>query len=387
MTSNRHNQSGIAGGDPSPHGIPGIAILPLRLFLGATFLYASYQKLTDPGFFKTGSPTYIGTQIAGFSHGTPLGGVLAIAAQHAVLVGSLTILTEFTIGCLTLAGFFTRGAALTGLFLNLTFFLSASWLVYPYFLGSDIVFVAAWMTIIFTGPGEYALDFRVGQALAEHQRRSGVQLNTLGFAFVTVLFGPPVSRDLQNAVESDPVNKKSEPSHKKAASLLTRREAGLGILAAMFLFLLGIAPRKWSSGVTGAANPTGHVPSTPAPDTSPNKLPTGIPAGAQKITNTNQLPENNWTPFTDANNGNPALLVHNTDNKIVCFSAICTHQGCTVAYHPELNPPIILCPCHGSEYDPNNAAAVLRPAIPGQPQAPLTSLPIKIAGNGDIYLV
>ena len=35
---------------------PGMALLPLRLFLGLTFVYAGYQKLSDPGFLTPGVP-------------------------------------------------------------------------------------------------------------------------------------------------------------------------------------------------------------------------------------------------------------------------------------------------------------------------------------------
>src|SRR2546423_13301615 len=49
---------------------PGAALLPLRLFLGGTFVYAGIQKLSDPGFLHPGAPTYIGTQLHGFADGT-----------------------------------------------------------------------------------------------------------------------------------------------------------------------------------------------------------------------------------------------------------------------------------------------------------------------------
>jgi hypothetical protein len=36
-------------------------------FLGATFVYAGIQKLSDPGFLNPDAPTYIGTQLWVFS--------------------------------------------------------------------------------------------------------------------------------------------------------------------------------------------------------------------------------------------------------------------------------------------------------------------------------
>src|SRR5918912_520167 len=44
------------------------ALLPLRLFIGATFVYAGLDKLTDPTFFDHNAPTYIGQQMAGYVH-------------------------------------------------------------------------------------------------------------------------------------------------------------------------------------------------------------------------------------------------------------------------------------------------------------------------------
>src|SRR5215211_7722995 len=50
---------------------PGSALLPLRLFLGGTFVYAGIEKLTDQGFLAEGAPTYIGSQLEAFAEGLP----------------------------------------------------------------------------------------------------------------------------------------------------------------------------------------------------------------------------------------------------------------------------------------------------------------------------
>ena len=52
---------------------------------------------------------------------------------------------------LVLVGLFTRCAAAAGLGLNLVLFLTASWKTCPYFLGSDIVFVFAWLPFVLAG--------------------------------------------------------------------------------------------------------------------------------------------------------------------------------------------------------------------------------------------
>src|SRR5690242_17820046 len=121
---------------------PALALFPLRLFLGITFVYAGIQKLSDPGFLHPGAPTYIGTQLHGFAAGTPGGTLLrTFALPHPQLAGIAVALTEIAVGLLVLIGLGTRVAAAVGLSLNLVLFLTASWNTSPYFLGSDIVFV------------------------------------------------------------------------------------------------------------------------------------------------------------------------------------------------------------------------------------------------------
>src|SRR5438874_12241228 len=116
-----------------------MALLPLRLFLGVTFIYAGVQKLSDPGFLHKGAPTYVGTQLHGFANGTPGGFLLrALAIPHPTLAGVGVALFELFVGLLALAGLLTRWASAAGLALNLLLFLTASWHSSPYFPGPDL---------------------------------------------------------------------------------------------------------------------------------------------------------------------------------------------------------------------------------------------------------
>ena len=139
---------------------PAQALLPLRAFLGVTFVYAGVQKLSDPGFLHPGAPTYIGAQLRGFAHGTPGGWLLStFALPHPQLAGVAVALTEIAVGLLVLIGLATRAAAAVALSLNLVLFLTASWKTSPYFLGSDIVFVFAWLPFVLAGSaGQPALE-------------------------------------------------------------------------------------------------------------------------------------------------------------------------------------------------------------------------------------
>ena len=77
--------------------------------------------------------------------------------------------------------------------------------------------------------------------------------------------------------------------------------------------------------------------------------------------------------FKDA--GSPAVLVHLENGDFVAYSAVCTHQGCTVAYKNSQ----LACPCHGSVFDPAKGAEV----IAGPAPSPLPEIPVKIEG-GDV---
>jgi Rieske Fe-S protein len=72
--------------------------------------------------------------------------------------------------------------------------------------------------------------------------------------------------------------------------------------------------------------------------------------------------------------GDPILISQPTAGTIVTFSAICTHQGCTVAPAGKE----FRCPCHGSVYDAATGAVLQGPA-----PAPLAKIPTHVA-NGDV---
>ena len=75
-----------------------------------------------------------------------------------------------------------------------------------------------------------------------------------------------------------------------------------------------------------------------------------------------------------ATNGAPAVLFR-TKNGVFAYSAICTHQGCSVEFSPQYKA--LLCPCHGAMYDPFSDAKVLS----GPTNRPLDK--VKVAINGD----
>lgn len=70
--------------------------------------------------------------------------------------------------------------------------------------------------------------------------------------------------------------------------------------------------------------------------------------------------------------GKEAVIARPTDTTAVCFSAICTHQGCTVK--PDGDK--LTCPCHGSVFNALTGAVERGPA-----RQPLPAIPVKVDGG------
>jgi len=82
--------------------------------------------------------------------------------------------------------------------------------------------------------------------------------------------------------------------------------------------------------------------------------------------------------FTDTESGQPAVLVHLEGGDFVAYSAVCTHQQCTVAFQEQSGQ--IACPCHGSVFDPADGAAVVN----GPAQTPLPGIPVEVR-DGEVF--
>ena len=96
--------------------------------------------------------------------------------------------------------------------------------------------------------------------------------------------------------------------------------------------------------------------------------------GGQEIASTSEVAPGSAVKFKDS--GSPAVLVHLESGDFVAYSAVCTHQGCTVAF----NNGQLACPCHGSVFDPTNGAEVVN----GPAQRPLPEIPVEVRG-GEVF--
>jgi Rieske Fe-S protein len=103
--------------------------------------------------------------------------------------------------------------------------------------------------------------------------------------------------------------------------------------------------------------------------------------GSTEIAQVSAVQPNSAVTFTIPSDGDPGVLVRLSNGKFVAFDATCTHAGCPVQYDPSSQH--LLCPCHGAEFDPSNAAAVVQ----GPTNTPLTSVPINVnSATGAITL-
>lgn len=89
----------------------------------------------------------------------------------------------------------------------------------------------------------------------------------------------------------------------------------------------------------------------------------------------NTQPKNSSTQFTNPADDNKSLLLCLSDGKFVAAEQACTHQGVLVNYDTATGK--LVCPAHGSIFDPANKFAVL--------QGPATTAlkPVTITVNGD----
>ena len=315
------------------------ALLFLRLFLGVTFVYAGLQKLSDPGFLHPGSTTYIGTQLEGFARTSPIGFLLhAVAIPLAPLTGAGVLATELAVGLLVLAGVLTRPAAMVGALVNFTLFLTASWQVSPYFLGSDSIYTVAWIVLAVAGDQGFAT---LEPALRGRLNRP-----------------PPVAR--------------STPAELSRRQFMIRA----GGAAVGFVWVLALLPRL------APPRPASSGSATASPEPSPSAIPSTAPSPSGTAIGTlSQLQQGGGSlEFNVPSNGDPGVAVGLGGNKVAAFDAVCTHAGCTVQYDQSQN--LLVCPCHGAEYDPAHGAQV----VAGPAPSPLTQLTAQVGPDGTIYV-
>jgi thiosulfate dehydrogenase (quinone) large subunit len=373
--------------------LPARALLPLRFFFGATFLYAGVDKLIDPTFFNASNPSSIGGQLTEFAKVSPIAPLVRLAEPFAIPVGILIALAEIAIGLGALSGLAFRLAAIGGALLSFTFWLTASWATHPYYYGADLPYAFGWVVLAIAGH----LGLLVPRAVLE-----------LG-AFIT--------DDWPGAIRSGGGYRLRDPRVAAVEASPTRRhllQAGVLGVAAVAVASLSIPLRLLrehggddNQGLAADAIPTG-APGSPAPSQPPNGSPsatgssgtsqapsdgpsaaattapsniaaTPAPATANPLTVATiasvdkngvigfRVPTSAPAPLPA---GDAAAIVKLNAGGYAAYDLTCTHNGCRVGW--DSVDKVLLCPCHGAAFDPQNHAAVLG----GPTNQPLLELPL-----------
>ena len=269
----------------------------MRFWLGATWIYAGWDKATDPGFLAADSASYIGSQLSGYATQSPVGFAFNKLIEHAAFVGGFVMISEFAIGVATLLWVAPRVAAFGGFAMSIGLWLASSFHVSPYFLASDSAYAVLWFSYLLL--------------LSGNRKRKGFEM-----------------------------------------SLERRGALRVGLTGAIAVGLAGF----------------GKVFAKAAPSTSN----TAAANTANKIIKLASLKVGATHKFV-AKNGAPAI-VFRTKTGVFAYSAICTHQGCTVAYSSSTKT--LKCPCHGAEFDPYKSAQVIN----GPAQSPLAKVKVAVSG-------
>lgn len=148
----------------------GWAVVPLRLFFAAVFLFGAFAKLTYPGFFDPNASFgfHSAVQSAKDTH-APLSGLMGPLANHASTFGHLTAYAELAIGLGLLVGLLTRFAALGGMLFTGLIVLSVNWTSVKEYTGNggwftsvDLAAIAALSVFLLGGAGPLSIDAGVG---------------------------------------------------------------------------------------------------------------------------------------------------------------------------------------------------------------------------------
>lgn len=280
----------------------------------------------------------------------------------------------------------------------------------PFFTGADIVFFFAWMPFIVAGGGtRLSLDGWIKERVAKEHQRPSPALVPISFAQVQSLCGhydggtcnARAGQPCDAAVCPVLLNDESTPRAPAVANATDRRAVVLGsALAAAVgtsVALAGAVAAVAGRLIDGAPKPKGQgnqlappttssttttSPTTAASTTSPGPSTTATAPGSalgRLLGSTSQVPKNQAASFTIPSSGDPGIVIHTKTGEFVGYDAVCPHTGCTVGYLSTAQ--VIVCPCHGSQFQVANGDVIVGPAPHG-----LAKVKIVEGANGNLYL-
>ena len=384
----------------------GWALLPLRAFLGGTFVFAGLQKLANPGFFDASNPTSIQNQLASAARISPIHALVAHLQHAAVPIGVVISLGELAVGIATLVGLWSRVAAVGGLLLSFSLFLTVSFHSSPYYTGSDIVFVFAWTPLIVAGAGGVLSADAILRDVA--RARAGAAPATLvpvSFEVVQKVCGSydaGACRAMSGApCEPAPcpyLHGDLGPPSAPAPGDIDRRTFTLqgicrgggggrgvgrcrprrgprqaGLEVGSLRYARGqrhdLGAEHGDHGDHGIVGVGGTAPTTTAVKT---------PSGTRVLA-ASAVPVGGSASFQDPRSGDPSIVVQPEAGRFAAFDAVCPHEGCIVAFSASQEK--FICPCHGSEFNGKTGALVHGPATRG-----LGKIPVQEGPDGGLYV-
>jgi len=365
--------------------LAGWALLPLRGFLGITFIFASLQKLANPSFFQASNPASIQAQLIASEHFSPIGALNKHLVGVAVPVGIAIAVGELAIGIGALLGFWSRIAALGGLALSFMLFLTVSFHAHPYYTGADIVFVFAWIPFVIAGSGGVlSLDQFLTQRRADDAYLGDVSVVVTSFASLAAscvsyqdgrcaaqrkgtACGPERCPVLRGTDIDETAPSPMGTLDRRSVVIASSVAAGSVVLAGA---AAGIGRMLGSSGSSKTNALSASTTTTTSAAATPTTSANGTLIGAAS-----KLPVGAAGSFT-LPNGDPAIVIQTSAGVYECYDAVCTHAGCTVGY----SGGMIICPCHGSQFSLTTGNPLTGPA-----PTPLKKYTVKDV-NGNLYL-
>ena len=393
MTSSLTDHAGAPTGDRPATGrpgrwrarsrltSPGWALLPLRVFLGVTFGYAGVSKLLDPAYLDAASPIGVRAQMLQVVGSSPIGALVQRSADHPTVTGLAIAFGEIAVGIGALLGLFTRLAALGGVLLALSFYLTVSWTTRPYYFGADLGFAFAWTPLLLAGDGGVLAMTQALRSRAHRELGLRAAARTAGSA---PLSASALSASALSASAVDPAVEEPVMSTQDIEKTVERRTVLRGGLlgTAIGAVVVGAGTvvafaRRSGSSAASAAPAAAQVAASPSGGAaSAASSPAGAPAGAAggPIAAVAEVPVGGSKAFT-VPGGGPAVLLHPDQGRFTAFHAACTHKGCPVSW----TGSAFQCPCHGATF---SAAGEV---TGGPAKAPLAAVPVTVA-DGQVRL-
>jgi len=360
------------------------ALLPLRLFLGVTFLYAGLQKLANPNFFNKQAGISIYMQLSGAARFSPIHTLLHGMLPYAGAIGLITAYAELAIGLGTLLGFMSRIAAAGGAVLSFFLFLAISFHTSPYFTGADIVFFFAWLPLVVAGSGsQLSLDGYLRRVVRQRAHVPPSDLVALPFAQVQRLCGnyqkgscSALAGAVCDAGRCPVLLGRQAPIATPVAMAgIQRRQVVVGGATAA---AVGVGAIILGSTTAALGKLIGNAPSPSAgPSMGGGTTTTTTASTAGSLGLASQVPLGSAATFTIPTTGDPGIIFH-TDKGWFGYDTVCPHAGCTVNWNQ--GSTMMICPCHGSSFQVANGDVINGPASHG-----LTALTI-VERDGHLFL-